>query len=332
MTCRQCNLGRSKAFTLIELLVVIAIIAILIGLLLPAVQKVREAAARLKCSNNLKQIGLACHNYHDTMNYLPRWNYPAGATGVAWSPHALILPYIEQANLQNLIDFNLGYNVQPNVTSHRIPVFLCPADQNDRERADGALTHYPVSYGFNMGTWMIYDPVSRRGGDGAFPVGTKVRLTDIIDGTSNTVGLAEVKAFTPYLRDGGNPGGANVPPPTAPEQIASFGGNFKADSGHTEWVDARVHQTGVTFVFTPNTVVPYSSDGILYDVDFNSSREGATVNLPTYAAVTSRSYHASGAVNVMLMDGSCRSISRTVSLPTWRALGTRNGGETVTLE
>ena len=123
----------------------------------------------------------------------------------------------------------------------------------------------------------------------------------ITDGTSNTMAFAEVKACTPYLRDGGNPNSPGVPPPTSPGQVVAFGGSFKTDSGHTEWVDGRVHQTGFTTVFTPNTRVIYSSGGVDYDIDFNSSREGKTTNRITYAAVTSRSYH-SGVVNVLLMD------------------------------
>lgn len=323
----MCN-QRSRGFTLIELLVVIAIIAVLIGLLLPAVQKVRDAAARAKCQNNLKQLGLAIHNYEGANGCFPSsGTYPTATVAVSFSMQALILPHIEQANLQNLINFSLPYSAQPLVTQQRVPTFICPAEVNARERVDGALTHYPCNYAGNQGSWFVYDPVTGMGGDGALPVNGRVTPADMIDGTSNTLGMAEVKAYTPYLRDGGTPNGLGVAAPSSTAQVTGYGGSFKTDSGHTEWVDARVHQTGFTTVFTPNTKVIFNSGGTNYDIDFNSSREGSTTNRQTYAAVTARSYHGGGLVNTLRMDGSVRPVSNNIALTTWRALGSRNGGE-----
>jgi len=313
------------AFTLIELLVVIAIIAVLIGLLVPAVQKVRSAAARAQCLNNLKQIGLACHNFHDARGAFPSLGQYGTAPSVSWSAHARILPYLEQENLQRLIDWNQPYSSQPVVTATRVATFICPSDINDKSRLDGAITHYPTSYGFNAGTWAVWSPTTGQTGNGAFTIQRGTRMADFLDGTSTTLAATDVKAFQPYLRDANNPAASGAAEPAGVAAMVAFGGSFKAESGHTEWVDGRVHQTGMTALWKPNTRCDFVSGTTTFDTDFNSSREGATSN-PTYAGITARSFH-SGGVNVLFVDGSTRFINDSIDLSAWRGLATRAGGE-----
>lgn len=320
--------SRRWGFTLIELLVVIAIIAVLVGLLLPAVQKVREAANRMKCSNNLKQIGIALHNYESTFGCLPpAATYKPGQTFDSWSTFALLLPYLEQTNLQNLINFDASPDLQPNVGMTRVAIYICPSDIKDALVVNDDGEHWPLSYAVNEGTWFIYNPATGQGGDGAFAVNKRMRIADFTDGTSNTLAVGEVKASTPFLRESGNPNMAGAPAPSSPAELVSYGGWLDPDGGHTQWIDGNVAQTGFTTILPPNTVVPFTdADGMLYDINFLSATENSAANLLTYAAITSRSYHP-GAVNVLLMDGSVRSINNNISQSTWRALGTRGGSE-----
>ena len=321
-----------SAFTLIELLVVIAIIAILIALLLPAVQQAREAARRTHCRNNLKQIGLALHNYHDAFGQFPP-SFVADGNGLVnptgggeWSIQARILPYLEQANLYDLADLTFSYEdpVNVGVAPTRVDTYLCPSEPNDHVRLDGtgAPEHHPLNYGFNGGTWNVFDIATYRTGNGAFAPNKGFRVRDFIDGTTNTLGFSEVKTFTPYNRDGAF-GTAAIPDTAADvETLIGMGGSNRADSGHTEWVDGRVHQTGFTATLPPNTPVVVPT-GVNEEGDYTSCREDKTCNAPTYAAVTSRSWHV-GMVHSMLMDGSVQSISENIDLDTWRNLSQRN--------
>jgi type II secretory pathway pseudopilin PulG len=314
--------------------VVIAIIGVLVALLLPAVQAAREAARRSQCLNNLKQIDLATHQYHDAMGQLPAsFITQAGPPFDSWSIQARLLPYLEQGNIYRGINFKLSYKDASQtiggtqITSMPVPVYRCPSEMSDLQRIDGATTWSPMSYGANLGRWFIYDPTSKETGDGAFTVDCDYGFDGVSDGTSNTLSFSEVKTFQPYSRESKNPSTLGVAIPATPAEVVQYvGGEFKTDSGHTEWTDARAHQTVMTAVFTPNTVVEYTSGGSMYDIDFTSAREGQSSAM-TYAAVTARSHHP-GLVNASLLDGSVRSVTNEVDLLVWRALATRAGDET----
>ncbi len=250
------------------------------SLLLPAVQAARSAARRISCSNNLKQIGLALQHYEATCKAFPpsfcttRYKNALG-TGDSWSIHARLLPFIEQGNPYAQIDLNVDWHEQlaSGVTHMRLPIYLCPSDPNDQARTlDGSPYVAPITYGFNLGTWMVYNPANEARGDGAFVVNRGTRAADISDGLSNTLAVTDVKAYQGYIRNTNDPGPAV---PNWPSELSGLAGQFKA-TGHTVWPDGRVHHAGMTTVFTPNARVAYLSAGVELDIDFTSQQEGTS--------------------------------------------------------
>lgn len=323
------NLGKPSGFTLIELLVVIAIIGVLVGLLLPAVQQAREAARRVSCSNNFKQMGLALHNFENGQRHYPVAfeQDSSGAQISDWGVSAQLLPFIENAALgaevRDAIASATSYSAKQingkYLCSYRIDTLLCPSEIRDEVRLSGGVEkYYPTNIGWSRGTGVILPAGS---GNGAFGVNQKSKPRDFRDGMSNTLAAGEKKGYTPYMRDGG--GLTTVPALTATD-LSGLGGSQKDDSGNTEWCDGRTHQDGLTTTFPPNTVTKNSGHP---DGDFTSQREGKGVNTAAVAVVTSRSYHNGGVCNGLMMDGSTKSFTSTIDGTTWRALGTRNGGE-----
>src|SRR5262249_18302845 len=248
--------------------------------------KVRAAAARTQCLNNLKQLGLAMHGYMDANKGLPpngvyAWNGSAVVQTSPWSAISRILPYVEQGNLYNGIDFTQPSSGQPAVTSKRIGLYICPAEINDKGSGTDPTygnKNYTLNYACNLGTWGILTKPNLQPGDGAFGAGISFKPAHFLDGMSNTLAMAEVKGYTSKM--GGSPTPFNfATPPAPPSSVADINSAFGLPGvslaafdptkfTHQEWVDGKVHETGFTTAFPPNSKVLYNSGGVNYDVDF----------------------------------------------------------------
>jgi len=294
-----------SAFTLIELLVVIAIIAILIGLLLPAVQKVREAAARTQCANNLKQIGVAMHNYHGTYGYFPPGFTSQAATvngdslGPGWGWAAHLLPYVEQDPLFRQIDLtkDIAHSANAAARVRSLPVYLCPSDSPRAPTftvvADDSGTPITtVAFANYAGLGGIYEVTGFPDvNTGVLLCNSKYRVTDITDGTTNTLLVVE---------------------------------RHSKRSPMTTWVGA------VTGSVNPPLNPGYDDEGpaTLCLTNIGEAADGRTPNNPLDHVEDASSRHPGG-INVLLCDGSVRFVRDSINPVTWSALGTRAGGEVV---
>jgi hypothetical protein len=245
----------------------------------------------------------------------------------------MLLPYIEERNLYQYVDLrrsceDVRFLDGGAFSATRIATYLCPSETKADVRMEGGEPrHFPLSYGYNAGVWFVYDPKTGSGGLGAFYPWSRLAPRDFRDGMSTTLAFSEVKAYEPYFRNLRN--ARPIPIPIAPDDVCNLGyAEFWPQEGHTEWAKGRCHQTGFTSVFTPNTRVLCLYGGTVYDVNWTNHQEGLPPDVPTFAAVISRSHHPDQ-VSTLLMDGSVRSVSNTVSLEVWQALSTRAGNEPV---
>jgi prepilin-type N-terminal cleavage/methylation domain-containing protein/prepilin-type processing-associated H-X9-DG protein len=325
-------------FTLIELLVVIFIIAVLLALLLPAVQSAREAARRIQCINNLKQLGLALKNYETGWGVFPASMYLTGSgtypptwTG-GWSVYGRILPFMEQNPLCNAINFTSWQYAPVNttITGSSIALFVCPSEVNPQPYNDpiyGGILEAVTTYGWCMGDWYVWGGFGNLPNRTAFGPNLSRSAADFTDGFSSTVMTSEVHSHQSERTNCGalsllnSPAGPppNWGPATLGPQSGGQSDCILSNAGHTSWADGSVNQSGMTTYSTPNTVDP--------DVVGTPEIRGG----PTYGSVPSRSYHPDG-VNALFGDGSVHFIKETINLNTWRALGTVNGGEIISAD
>jgi len=345
---------RQRGFTLVELLVVIAIIGVMVGLLLPAVQAAREAARRMSCSNNLKQLGLAFHNYHDTYRKLPHGSSPlmgdyngtfvtANSNWHGYSPHTMILPFIEQQSLFDQFTFTSAHSsntiappaaIAPlELARNQISGFLCPSDKDFPDAGRRGWVNYAVNFGSNTG-WRG-DIINA---NGMFVLNFTRNFKDVLDGLSNTIMIGEyVKGdnnSTVFdLRNGdvvrSQPFGPmptvfrltnGVASPTQAE-LEAYGaqclggtGNHISGAGN-RWSAPGQYLTAFNTLAPPNWRFPACMSG----------GGGAGDSQGLFPA---RSRHAGG-VQVTLGDASVRFMTDSVNLIIYQSLGTIDGGEPI---
>lgn len=332
-----------RAFTLVELLVVIAIIGILIALLLPAVQAAREAARRMSCTNNMKQMGVAMHNYHDTYKVLPQ-----GAVGrlkssglpssnVYVSVFASILPFVEQGSLQDLYNFNASWDNQaPAVARTTIAAFVCPSSTTDNPIVDAEIgaAGYPVGDTFGATTYMVSkgatniwcnqpDMISSTV-KGMFDLGGRRSFRDVRDGLSNTMAAGEGRVGSSWQVCAGQ--GC-----TGPATQDAFGKDTVPQSA---WLVGQPNSSGIGL--SPHVSIfgstldpmnkPMVTATLVDDGAFGDCSQATGTD-----SVTNFGSNHPGGGNFLFGDGSVHFLSETIEMPLYRGLSTIAGGEVVNI-
>jgi prepilin-type N-terminal cleavage/methylation domain-containing protein len=333
---------KRPAFTLVELLVVIAIIGILVSLLLPAVQFARETARRMQCSNNLKQMGIGLHLYHDAVRTFPPGkgkSYPGEAAYARWSAHALILPFIDQDPLYNSLKFDFApstpgmggvvafmpaySNINLNASKSLVPTFICPSDSRPSQQDWLGQNNYAGNQGGFLcdrgdNPAAASDTLPSETNHGMFYFASFVSMGSVTDGTSNTA------CFSERLRGGGGPhprkdlfvmsnqttlndtfNTCNATNPNTATPLTSKWG--------FSWVMGENCCTLYNHVAPPN----YTACA---GIPFNGTMTNMAMQVPP------TSNHPNG-VEVLMVDGSVKFCPNTVNLNVWRAIGTRDGNE-----
>ena len=326
-----------RAFTLIELLVVIAIIAVLIALLLPAVQQAREAARRTQCKNNLKQLGLALNNYHDTHGTFPpgRLRSLVDGQGRCFSAYAHLLPFVDAATLYQRIDFNQSPEDAGNSVAldQTIPFFLCPSDQFRKLQGTNAVHNYPLCTGTTY-------PLSPRnpGGvpiTGVFYENSSVRFGDIPDGSSQTVCISEtikseggpttwdgVSKTNGFVLTQGNDNATTGPELTDYASQCHGAGLVLQQTRGSRWLIGAPGHSMYNHLRVPNSFDIDCRGGLPHSIRWNAVWDRLSLN------VAARSRHVGG-VHALFVDGHVQFTSENIDVRVWQAVGSRNGGEVV---